>query len=251
MMFRIFVSSLIFLFLASFATAEVVLELHFDEGEGEEVADSSGQGNDGKIMGAKWTDGKFGKALEFDGAGTHVEIPDSASLQITDEMTVASWVFFHSLGASGNHDAIVAKANTWSFITFRRSNPPYQFAWWDNLVKNLIPAEPKWIVSDWIPEVKTWYHLAVTMKSGENLFFYRDGEAIKESPYPLSIPAGAGSPIWVGKGNGNTENLEGIIDEVTIFNKALSAVEIENLMNVFSPVQPMEKLPTIWGNLRK
>ena len=47
----------------------------FDEGKGGVATDSSKQGNDGEIHGAKWVDGKFGKALEFDGANNWVEVP--------------------------------------------------------------------------------------------------------------------------------------------------------------------------------
>ena len=45
----------------------LVAEWHFDEGSGNVVKDSSGNGNDGIIYGASWVDGKFGKALSFDG----------------------------------------------------------------------------------------------------------------------------------------------------------------------------------------
>jgi len=240
----------LFVFLTNIAVAEKVLELHFDEGEGEEVLDTSGLGNNGTIAGANWVEGKIKGALEFDGAGAHVEISDSPSLQITDEMTVSAWVFFHSLGASGNHDAIVAKANTWSFITFKRTDPAYQFAWWDSIAKNLMPGEPKWIASDWVPDVETWYHLAVTMKSGDTLVFYRDGEVIKESPYPLAIPAGAGQAIFVGKGNGATENMDGLVDEVMIFNEALNLDAINDLSTGSSPVSPVAKLGIAWGRLK-
>ncbi len=44
----------------------------FDEGTGNKVKDLSGNGNDGTISGAKWVDGKFGKALEFHGDGDQV-----------------------------------------------------------------------------------------------------------------------------------------------------------------------------------
>ena len=53
---------------------ELVAEWHFDEGSGSVVKDSSGNGNDGTIHGAKWVDGKYGKALSFDGNGDYVEI---------------------------------------------------------------------------------------------------------------------------------------------------------------------------------
>lgn len=238
-------------FLANIGMAGILLELHFDEGAGDKVTDKSGAGNDGKVVGAKWVDGKFGSALEFDGAGTHAEVPDSPSLQITEEMTVAVWVYFHILGASSNHDAIAAKSNTWSFITFKRSNPAYQFAWWDSETKNLIPAEPKWIVSDWVPEINKWYHLAVTMKANDKLFFYKDGEVIKESDYPMAIPAGAGSPIWIGKGNGATENFAGVVDNLMIFNEALTKEGVRKLMSPSSSVQPSEKLGITWGMIKK
>ena len=61
---------------------------HMDEGEGSVIYDTSGNGNDGTIYGATWTDGKFGKALSFDGENDYVKIPDSASLDITDEITI-------------------------------------------------------------------------------------------------------------------------------------------------------------------
>jgi len=249
-MSRKWVWFVVFIFLTNIAVADKVLELLFDEGEGEEVLDTSGACNNGAIVGAQWTEGKFGSALEFDGAGTHAAIPDSPSLQITEEMTVAAWAYFHMLGASGNHDAIVAKASTWSFITLARSNPAYQFAWWDSVTKNLMPGEPKWIVSDWVPEVDTWYHLAVTMKSGDKLLFYQDGEVIKESPYPLAIPAGAGNSILVGKGNGATENMAGVVDEVKIFNTALSQQDVQNTMNASASVESSGKLAVTWGALK-
>ena len=49
------------------ATSDAVLILHFDEGSGTVTKDASGHGNDGTVYGATWVDGKYGKALSFDG----------------------------------------------------------------------------------------------------------------------------------------------------------------------------------------
>ena len=54
----------------------------FDDGSGDVIRDSSGNGNDGKISGAKWADGKFGKALECS-LGNFAEVPHSKSLDLT------------------------------------------------------------------------------------------------------------------------------------------------------------------------
>ena len=52
----------------------------FDEGKGKVATDSSGNGNDGEIHDAEWVDGKFGKALSFDGVGNWVEVPHSPTV---------------------------------------------------------------------------------------------------------------------------------------------------------------------------
>ena len=52
----------------------LVAEWHFDEGAGSVVEDSSGNGNDGVIYGATWVEGKFGKALSFDGVDDNLEV---------------------------------------------------------------------------------------------------------------------------------------------------------------------------------
>ena len=62
----------------------LVLHLPFDEGKGDPVEDKSGKGNNGAIQGgAKWVEGKSGKALESSGKDSFVEIQDSASLNPT------------------------------------------------------------------------------------------------------------------------------------------------------------------------
>lgn len=64
----------------------------FDEGFGNVAKDSSGKGNDGEILGgAKWVDGYFGKALEFEGRNSCVKVPNDPSLD-GDEVTVMAWV---------------------------------------------------------------------------------------------------------------------------------------------------------------
>ncbi|MFQ6061937.1 MAG: hypothetical protein ACE5J9_02015 [Methanosarcinales archaeon] len=52
----------------------MVAEWHFDEGSGNIVKDTSGNGNDGTIHGAIWTTGISGKALRFDGNNDYVEV---------------------------------------------------------------------------------------------------------------------------------------------------------------------------------
>lgn len=72
----------------------LVAEWHFDEGSGTIAKDESGSGNDGAIYGAKWVEGKFGKALEFDGVDDYVKVPDDDSLDVT---TLSLWRLGYTL----------------------------------------------------------------------------------------------------------------------------------------------------------
>ncbi len=76
----------------------LVLYLPFDEGSGTIAKDYSGNGNDGTlcngatcgVQGPTWTTGKVGGALSFDGVDDYVIVPDSASLNITNAITLAA-----------------------------------------------------------------------------------------------------------------------------------------------------------------
>ena len=64
----------------------------FDEGAGTSVADGSGNGNVGTVTGASWTRGRYGHALNFDGADDTVRVPPSTSLDLGSELTLSAWI---------------------------------------------------------------------------------------------------------------------------------------------------------------
>jgi len=71
----------------------LVAEWHFDEGYGSVLKDSSGNGNDGTIYGATWVDGKFGKALSFDGVDDYVDCGNDRIFDFgTNTFTIETWV---------------------------------------------------------------------------------------------------------------------------------------------------------------
>jgi hypothetical protein len=91
-----FVASL--LILAPFSTFAdftegLVLYLPFDEGAGDAAEDLSGNGHDGVIDGPDWVDGKFGKALKFNGenSGTFVTVESTDDMNV-NEMTFMTWI---------------------------------------------------------------------------------------------------------------------------------------------------------------
>jgi len=59
---------------------------------GDHLHDFSPKDNHGAIKGASWKDGRYGWGLKFDGVDDYVEVPDSASLDIPDEITMTAWI---------------------------------------------------------------------------------------------------------------------------------------------------------------
>jgi hypothetical protein len=73
--------------------AGLVAAYEFDDARGRSVGDASGHRNAGQLLGATWTrSGRFGGGMRFDGAGELVRVPASASLDLTNAMTLAGWI---------------------------------------------------------------------------------------------------------------------------------------------------------------
>jgi len=94
---------LIGLMVTTASNAKVVGLWGFDEGAGQTAKDSSGNDNDGQLMGdTRWVNGKFGSALQFDGALDYVEVLHDATLDITKELSIVAWAKFDEIPAREN-----------------------------------------------------------------------------------------------------------------------------------------------------
>jgi len=186
--------------------------------------DTSGNGNDGTIYGAKWTDGKFGSALSFDGVDDYVDCGNDASLNITDEITIEAWVNAKTFAGSGIYRGIVVKKediyyisngyalvlgspdNLWIFVVGDGSND----------YRATAPAE-----------TDKWVHL-VGVKDSNKIYLYVNGEEHIGDSNPVLGPTT--NPVEIGKWTGQ-ECFHGTIDEVRIYNRALNETEIQNNYN--------------------
>jgi hypothetical protein len=84
-----------------------------EEDAGTTASDSSGNHNDGTIVGgATWTAGHLGTdyALDFDGSSGYVDIPDSNSLKVTSNLKIDVWIYPHTVGTKAQ--TIVFKGNS-------------------------------------------------------------------------------------------------------------------------------------------
>jgi hypothetical protein len=191
----------------------------FDETEGTVAKDSSGGNHNGTLAGsAKWAKGKVGGAIDLDGKTGYVKIADKSAFDIGGQITVACWVNFRSI--PNDYAAIVTKGDT---------------AW----RLSMLSREPKFhtSVTDWNRVVldgqntvsSNEWHCVATVYNGKELCLYVDGKVDSCKPWSGGIGQN-GFDVLVGE---NAEQMgrffDGLIDDVRIYNYALSANEIANL----------------------
>lgn len=222
----------------------LVFYLPFDEGKDDTAEDKSGNGNNGAIKGgAKWVDGKSGKALEFNGADSFVEVQHSDSLNLTAELTVAGWLNVHEkVQYGGIIDKWEQAANSFKGYLLQSST---------GYAAGMLVGSGGAYVAVRLEDapLEEWIHIAMTW-DGKTMTAYLNGKEYGAEDVVMQ-PAVAG-PMFIGKrAHGANAFFKGVIDELAIFNKALSPDEIQSVMNgVIMAVYPSGKAALTWGALK-
>ena len=197
----------------------LVASYSFEEGTGATANDSSGNNNQGTLSNATWTaSGKYGKALSFNGTSSIVNIADAASLRLTSAMTVEAWV------------NPTAAGNVWRTVVMKEVTGDLAYALYANEDVDVpaayvrIGSASRRVGGASALSLNTWTHLAATYASGA-LRIYVNGALVSTQAGTGTI-ASSTLPLRIG---GNTiwgEYFAGSIDEVRIYNRALSVTEI-------------------------
>lgn len=208
-----------------------------NETSGTTAADASGSGLAGTLKGASWTAaGRHAGALSFNGSTSYVDLGNPSALQLTGSMTVSAWVY--PTAHPGDDGQIVAKSDGggWQFKT----SPDTGVRTFGFGVTG--PSGFVQRYSQSVYSLYTWYHVTgVFNASARTLDIYING-VLNNGVLNGSVPsAQANSSVNVNIGRRTGGYLfAGTIDEVRIYNRALTAAQIQADMNtpIGNPVLP-------------
>ncbi len=206
-----------------------------------EVPDYSGYGNNATLGGGTqskiptWTTGKIGGAYNFDGTDDYMSIQDSNSLDLTNEMTIVAWIKADTFRTPSNGEVgnIISKqsssTNGW-FIGVGNNT-----ATQGKLVFGVLTSSwHKIDSSSTTLSTGTWYFVAATVNSSY-IGIYVNGSLVNSisgsfgsiSTNTYNIEIGADLDF----STSNYHAFDGIIDNIRIFNKSLSAEQILQIYN--------------------
>jgi hypothetical protein len=194
----------------------------FDETSGTVANDASGRGNTGTLSGpVRTTAGRYGSALTYDGVNDWVTVAHSQSLNLTSGVTMEAWVYPATV--SGYRTAIIKEQTnglTYALYPGNGNARPSAHIFTTTELQQQGPAS--------LP-VNAWSHVAATW-DGTTLRLYVNGTqtasralagTMATSTRPLRFGGNAVWPEW----------FRGRLDEIRIYDRALTAAQVQSDMN--------------------
>lgn len=227
------------------AAAGPVLALSFNEVSGTVANDSSGNANSGSVAGATRVAGQtgFGGALSFDGISSIVNVAHSASLALSTGMTLEAWVNPSAnagVAPNGGWRTVILKERGIDSLAYAlygndgNSNPSRPAGYIHN---GITPGTDKEATAGPALPIGVWSHIAVTFDNS-SIRLYVNG-VLRSTFAAAGAIAASTEPLRIGGNNvfssPGTEFFAGLIDEVRVYNRALSAAEITSDMNTPLP----------------
>ena len=196
--------------------------------------DESGNSNNGTVYGAQLIPDRLGNAnsaYSFDGVNDYIVIPNSESFNIVEQMSLSYWVKLETPGPYYYPHHMIEKYGSWG--TGQRD--------WDIMfgINSSVDSTHNVWNLNLMPEV---YYNVTTTYNGEVLYLYVNGSLVDTNEFQTLIPITV-TDIVIGKYTlGEGYYFDGVLDDIRIYNRALSPDEVSALYN---PVQSQLSLPCI------
>jgi len=196
-----------------------------DEGSGPTAFDSVG-GNDATLNGdATWTIGTIDGALDFDGSGDYVIT--NSNFTPPPVGTVTFWM--QVSGSPASHGRILGLDDEWEIRHVTTGTPdgiPYGLVF----DLGLSGVNTEFVTTTTIDVPGRWYHIAAAYDTTNDAYaVYIDGVPHKSGTYPTALAVPAANLLSLGTRTGSTDYFDGVLDDVRIYDKFLSAAEIAEL----------------------
>jgi hypothetical protein len=201
----------------------------FDEGGGTIAYDSVSNNRGTLVNGPTWTSGRISSALSFDGTDDYVEVGDSPKLEGMDNLTICAWI--RPQQNPGQDNVIIVDKVCYTAYRFH--------------VYDVDRADGTGLLTSWIngntcaptPDVElemsgsNWYHVVLVYDNNNNeVRYYIDGSLAGTKPLASGAIGTNSAPLRIARSNHPTpQYFRGIIDDVRIYDRALSAEEIWQL----------------------
>ena len=212
-----------------------------DEGKDDKVGDASENGLNGTVTQSDWVDGKVNGALSIKRGGT-VAIKIGKGT-ILDKMTFILWLQFTDIASQQNYFSIWDQSSN-RYVPYK-DNGNILRSWTNN-----------WNIGSGVAaKAGTWYHVA-NVYDGDTAKIYVDGEEKVSQGVQKFQLQDQEQTAWLATDAGTGFKSACIMDEVGLFNDALTEKEIQDIMEngiyqTAYSVEPTDKLSTVWGKLKQ
>ena len=222
--------------MAGHAWAELILHWKFDEDSGTVAYDSSGHGRDGVFEGnPRWVAGKIGGALEFSGGGERVVDEDAEDyLNSLDDVTISVWIKSNEINSDRGF-IIGEEPDFGDHLMTMRYDAEGITGGGRNLLKMAVvaPNDEQQLESSSNLQTTEWQHVALVWSRNEQLKFYVNGEFDKPmaNGAPRDVSTSNVTMLIVGQGGKDVGgSWNGLVDDVRIYDEALTAEQIQGVM---------------------
>ena len=196
----------------------------FNENSGLRAYDLSGRGNTGTLTnGPTWSAGRRGRALNFDGVNDDVLAGTGSSLNITGNITIAAWIYPKSFGG-GTKGRIFDKNDASPTVGYdlqlEDTTVNDGFAW---VLGNGAASTSS---NANVIQLNQWQHVVLSY-NGSNCNFYVDGTSAGSPAFTTNSSSSSTITASIGgRASDTARQFDGLIDEVRIYNRALSSTEV-------------------------
>jgi hypothetical protein len=200
---------------------------HLSEGTGILATDSSGENNNGTLVNSPtWTTGKYGGGLSFNGTNQTVSIPHSSSIKPTSQITISAWVKPTNITTNTYYEIYRKEETDRHLLAFQGNGTILGFG----ITTGSVYAELDVSITAGDYTDGNWHHIVATY-DGSVKKIYSDGVLIGSANASGAIGATGTATAYIGSLGNSSEFFNGLIDEVRLYNRALSNSEVSDHYN--------------------